>query len=150
MTARNPPPAASPRSICFASAPCWAKPPGIGNAVSAPSRRSAAAGNGPRTPSRSSSARSNWDSNLPADPAFQALAAVVAEAFGPRRSVLAADGGEGQRWLAARSPWLAELRAPGGRPAAFLCEEERCLPPVADPAALRDLLASPDGRSAAL
>jgi uncharacterized protein YyaL (SSP411 family) len=86
----------------------------------------------------------------PADPAFQALAAVVAEAFGPRRSVLAADGGEGQRWLAARSPWLAELRAPGGRPAAFLCEEERCLPPVADPAALRDLLASPDGRSAAL
>ncbi|MFZ9840034.1 MAG: thioredoxin domain-containing protein, partial [Opitutaceae bacterium] len=86
----------------------------------------------------------------PADPAFQALAAVVAETFGPRRSVLAADGGEGQRWLAARSPWLAEIRAPGGRPAAFLCEEQRCLPPVADPAALRDLLASPDGRSAAL
>ena len=85
----------------------------------------------------------------PADPAFRALAAAVVDSFGPRRNVLAADGGAGQRWLAERSPWLAELRPPGGRPAAFLCEEGRCLPPVADPAALRELLASPDGRSEA-
>jgi len=85
----------------------------------------------------------------PADPAFQSLAAVVAESFGPRRNVLAADGREGQRWLAERSPWLAELRPPGGRPAAFVCEDEHCLPPVADPAALRELLAVPAGRSEA-
>ena len=44
---------------------------------------------------------------------FQALAAVVAEQLGPHRAVLAADGGEGQEWLAARAcklPRMDELR----------------------------------------
>jgi uncharacterized protein YyaL (SSP411 family) len=79
----------------------------------------------------------------PASPELKALAAEVSASFGPRRIVLAADGAEGQRWLAQRSPWLADLRPPGGRAAAFGCDEQSCLPPVESPAALRALLASP-------
>ena len=52
---------------------------------------------------------------------------------------------ERERWLAQRAPWLADLRPPGGRAAALVCDEQSCLPPVEDPAALRALLASPAG-----
>ena len=53
---------------------------------------------------------------------FRALAAVLHERLGPRRALLAADGGEGQRWLARRAPYLAEMKPLGGRATAYVCE----------------------------
>ena len=73
----------------------------------------------------------------PQAPDFQTLARILHERIGPRRLVLAADGGEGQRWLAARAPWLAEMRALGGRATVYLCEEYACAAPLSDPEALR-------------
>jgi uncharacterized protein YyaL (SSP411 family) len=77
---------------------------------------------------------------LAGDPAaadFRALAAVLSERLGPRRALLAADGGEGQRWLATKAPWLAEMRPVGGRATAYVCEEFACQAPVTTAAELR-------------
>ena len=71
---------------------------------------------------------------------FQALAAVLHERLGRRRVVLGVDGGDAQRWLTARAPWLAEMSPLGGRATAFVCEEFTCQAPVTDPAELRRLL----------
>ncbi|MBP6507407.1 MAG: thioredoxin domain-containing protein [Opitutaceae bacterium] len=82
---------------------------------------------------------------LAGDPAaadFRALAAVLQERLGPHRVLLAADGGAGQRWLAERAPWLAEMRPIHGRAAAYLCENFTCQSPVTEPAALRELLSA--------
>jgi uncharacterized protein YyaL (SSP411 family) len=76
---------------------------------------------------------------------FRALAAVVHERLGPRRALLAADGGEGQAWLAARRPYLAEMAPIGGRAAAYVCENFACRQPVTEPAALRKLLGAGAG-----
>jgi len=81
----------------------------------------------------------------PAAEDFRALAAVLHERLGPRRTLLAADGGEGQRWLAARSPWLAEMKPVGGRATAYVCEDFACRAPVSDPDELRKTIA-PQGR----
>jgi uncharacterized protein len=81
---------------------------------------------------------------LAGDPAaddFRALAAVLHERLGPRRALLAADGGEGQRWLAGRAPYVAEMKPLGGRATAYVCEDFTCRPPVTEPAALRRMLA---------
>jgi len=67
---------------------------------------------------------------------FQALAAVAGRAFGPRRTVLAADGGPGQEWLARGAPWLAAMRPLAGRATAYVCEDYTCDAPTADPAEL--------------
>jgi hypothetical protein len=71
---------------------------------------------------------------------FRALAAVLHERLGPRRALLAADGGEGQRWLAGRAPCLAEMKPLGGRATAYVCEDFTCRPPVTEPAVLRRML----------
>lgn len=78
----------------------------------------------------------------PASREFRALAAELRSKPGPNRAVLAAPGDdEAGRWLAARAPWLAEMK-PGrdGRARAFVCERFTCQAPVADPGALRALL----------
>ncbi len=80
---------------------------------------------------------------LAGDPAaadFQALGAVMHERLGPRRALLCADGGEGQAWLAARLPWVADMRPISGRATAYVCERFTCQPPVTEPADLRALL----------
>jgi len=83
----------------------------------------------------------------PATEAFRALAAVLPEGLGPRRAVLCADGGEGQRWLAGRAPWLAEMRPRDGRPTAYVCEDFACQAPIVEPAELRRRLwPATDGR----
>ena len=71
---------------------------------------------------------------------FRALTAVLHERLGPRRALLAADGGEGQRWLAARLPYLAQMKPRDGRATAYVCENFACRPPVTEPAALRRML----------
>ena len=71
---------------------------------------------------------------------FQALAATVTGRFGPRRTVLAADGDEAQRWLAVRAPWLTEMKPLNGRAAAYVCVGQVCQAPVVDPVELRMLL----------
>ena len=80
---------------------------------------------------------------LAGDPAakdFQALAGALHTALGPRRAILCADGGDGQRWLATKTPYLAEMKPRDGRATAYVCEEFTCQPPVTDPEALRLLL----------
>jgi len=76
---------------------------------------------------------------------FQALAAMVTARFGPRRTMLAADGGEGRRWLAERAPWLAGMRWLDGRAAAYVCIGETCRAPVGDPEELRGMLSEGQG-----
>jgi uncharacterized protein YyaL (SSP411 family) len=71
---------------------------------------------------------------------FRALVATLHERLGPRRVLLAADGGEGQRWLAGRAPYVAEMKRLGGRATAYVCEDFTCRPPVTEPAALRRML----------
>ncbi len=81
---------------------------------------------------------------LAGDPAaadFQALAAVLSEQHGPRRAVLCADGGAGQQWLAAKRPYLAEMKPVGGHATAYVCENFACQAPVTTPAELRSLSA---------
>ena len=71
---------------------------------------------------------------------FGALAAVAHEHLGPRRTLLAADGAEAQRWLAERMPYLAEMRPIEGKATAYVCEQFTCRRPVTEPAELRKLL----------
>jgi uncharacterized protein YyaL (SSP411 family) len=70
---------------------------------------------------------------------FRALASVLHESLGYRRSLLAADGGEGQAWLAQRAPWIAGMKPVDGRATAYWCEEYACQAPVSEPDALRAL-----------
>jgi uncharacterized protein YyaL (SSP411 family) len=71
---------------------------------------------------------------------FQALVAVLHERLGPRRSIVALDGGPAQAWLAERIPWLAAMRPLAGRPTAYVCENYTCRAPVATAEELRALL----------
>jgi uncharacterized protein YyaL (SSP411 family) len=82
---------------------------------------------------------------LAGDPAaadFQALAAVLAEPLGPRRVLLGADGGAGQQWLAAKRPYLADMKPVGGRATAYVCENFACQAPVTSPVELRAQLSA--------
>jgi hypothetical protein len=71
---------------------------------------------------------------------FRALMAMLHERLGPRRALLAADGGEGQRWLAGRVPYVAEMKPRDGRATAYVCEDFTCRQPVTEPGELRRLL----------
>jgi hypothetical protein len=71
---------------------------------------------------------------------FRALVDALHEKLGPRRALLHAEGADGQRWLAERRPYLAEMRPENGRATAFVCEEFACQRPVKDAAELRALL----------
>jgi len=71
---------------------------------------------------------------------FQAMVAVCRERLGPRRALLAADGGAGQRWLAEKNAALAAMEPQGGRVTAYVCEDFTCQAPVTTPEELRRLL----------
>jgi uncharacterized protein YyaL (SSP411 family) len=72
---------------------------------------------------------------------FRALAAVVHARLGPRRALLAADGGAAQAWLEAKVPWIAGMQPKDGRATAFVCEEFSCQAPVNQAVELAELLA---------
>ena len=74
---------------------------------------------------------------------FAALARVVRRRFRPGLVTLAADGAEGQRWLARRVPSIKGMVPVDGRAAAYVCQDFACQLPVTDPAQLAALL---DGR----
>ena len=76
----------------------------------------------------------------PAAPAFAALAAAVHERLGPRRTLIALDAPGARAWFSARSPWLAQMGAPGAAPAAYVCEEFVCRAPARTPDELRKVL----------
>ena len=61
---------------------------------------------------------------------FRALAAVLDEGLGVGRVVLAADGGEAQRWLATRVPWIGGMAPKEGKATAYVCEDNVCLEPA--------------------
>jgi uncharacterized protein YyaL (SSP411 family) len=61
---------------------------------------------------------------------FRALAAVLDEGLGVGRAVLAADGGEAQRWLATRMPWIGSMAPMEGKATAYVCEDCVCLAPA--------------------
>jgi len=61
---------------------------------------------------------------------FRALAAVLDEPLSAGWSVLAADGGEGQRWLATRAPWIEAMAPNEGKATAFVCEGHTCEAPA--------------------
>jgi len=78
----------------------------------------------------------------PGAPDFSALADALHEKLGYHRVVLAADGGPAQAWLAARAPWLAEMKPQGGRATAYVCENYTCHAPITSPGELRRVLAA--------
>jgi len=79
-------------------------------------------------------------------PRFLELAAVLRSTPGPRRALLALDGGPGSReWFAARHPWLAAVAPAADGPVAYVCEECACRAPARTPDELRAALARPGG-----
>jgi uncharacterized protein YyaL (SSP411 family) len=62
----------------------------------------------------------------PDAPDTRAMLAVARRTFAPGRVVLLADGGDGQRRLATRLPYLAGVKAVDGRATAYMCENFTC------------------------
>jgi uncharacterized protein YyaL (SSP411 family) len=73
----------------------------------------------------------------PASNEFRLLWKETQRGLGPRCAILAADGGEGQAWLAERAPWLAGMQPRDGMATAYLCEHYACREPVTSADALR-------------
>jgi uncharacterized protein YyaL (SSP411 family) len=71
---------------------------------------------------------------------FPPLVAALHARLGPRRTLLCADGGAGQRWLAERRAYLAGMRRRDGCATAYVCENYTCGAPINSVAALAETL----------
>ncbi len=76
-------------------------------------------------------------------PDRQAMLHEIYKEFLPNRIILAADGGEGQRFLGERVAVIKDVSAIGGRATAYVCENYVCKLPTTDLAELRKLLTRP-------
>jgi uncharacterized protein len=73
-------------------------------------------------------------------PETAALLRVVRRFYLPNKTVLLADGGPDQTWLAERVPGVRLMAPVQGRPAAYVCQNFTCELPVTDPEALMHVL----------
>ncbi len=73
----------------------------------------------------------------------RALLRAVHARYLPGKILLLVDGGEGQRELARRLPFLATVPMQNGQATAYLCADGACQLPTTDPAALAQLLDEP-------
>lgn len=76
---------------------------------------------------------------LAGDPAAADTAAMLSEVYAhylPDRIILAADGREGQTFLAGRVEVFKEIKPAGGRATAYVCENYACQQPTNDPVVL--------------
>ena len=71
---------------------------------------------------------------------FQALQMVINHQLRSNLVMLHADGGEGQKWLAAHNTALGAMQPVGGAPAAYVCQNYACQAPVTTPEALAKLI----------
>jgi uncharacterized protein len=69
------------------------------------------------------------------------LLAEVHQHFLPNKTLLLADGCDGQEYLEEKLEALRAMKPVNGKSVAYICENFRCQAPVNDPAALRKLLA---------
>ncbi len=70
----------------------------------------------------------------------QALLRIAEHRFDPHQVILLADGGENQRYLAARLPFLGSVKRVDNKATAYVCIEFTCKRPTSDPAELKTLL----------
>jgi len=70
----------------------------------------------------------------------RALLRVVHELFIPHKSVLVVDGGDTQRRLVQRLPFIAEMKMQDGKATAYVCQNFACQRPVTSAEELRALL----------
>ena len=66
----------------------------------------------------------------------RALLRAANRGFRPAQVLLFADGGEDQRWLVERLPFLEGVGPVAGKAAAYVCENRTCQLPTTDPAEL--------------
>jgi len=71
----------------------------------------------------------------------RALLAEVHQHFLPNKTLLLADGGDGQKYLEEKIEALRAMKPVDGKSVAYICENFACQAPVNDPAVLRKLLA---------
>jgi uncharacterized protein YyaL (SSP411 family) len=76
----------------------------------------------------------------PSSPEMATLLREVNRPYQPNRVVLFADAGPGQQFLAARLPFLKDVRPVQGKPTAYVCENYACQLPTSDPIELRKQL----------
>jgi len=70
----------------------------------------------------------------------RAMIRAVHREFVPNKTVLLADGGEGQRMLAGWLPFLKALKPLNGAATTYVCEDQACQLPLTDPDRLADQL----------
>jgi uncharacterized protein YyaL (SSP411 family) len=76
----------------------------------------------------------------PADPETQALAQVARAMATPETTLLFADAGPAQSWLAAHLPFMRTATPADGKPTALVCENFVCRLPITNPEELRSAL----------
>jgi uncharacterized protein len=73
----------------------------------------------------------------------KALLAEVHRHFLPRKILILAAGGEGQKFFSEKNEAIRAMSPVDGKPAAYVCENFTCKAPVTDPKALGNLLSAP-------
>jgi uncharacterized protein YyaL (SSP411 family) len=75
--------------------------------------------------------------------ATKALLAEVRRHFLPKKILILADGGEGQKFFSEKNEAIPAMSPVDGKSAAYVCENFTCKAPVTDPKALGNLLSVP-------